>query len=123
MSSPTSQKGDAGEQCAVEHLQREGYTIVSRNYRTRGGEIDIIALDGAILCFVEVRSRETDAFGDPLETVGRAKQRRIVKAARHYMVGRQQQDREIRFDVVGIVLRPELRIQLVRGAFEPGWGC
>ncbi len=122
MPSPTSIKGDAGEQRAAEHLLGEGYSIIQRNYRTRSGEIDIIATDGDVLCFVEVRSRKTASHGDPLETVGRAKQRRIISAARQYMTS-QGQDRQIRFDVVGIVLQPELRIQLVRGAFEPGWAC
>lgn len=123
MPSPTSIKGDAAEQLAVEHLQGLGFAIIQRNYRTRGGEIDIIALDGATLCFVEVRSRKSATHGDPLETVGWAKQRRIVTAARQYMTSQGQQDREIRFDVVGILMQPELRIQLVKGAFEPGWAC
>ena len=123
MPSPTSIKGDAGERLAVEHLQGLGYAIIQRNYRTRGGEIDIIATDGAVLCFVEVRTRQTVSHGGPLETVGWAKQRRIVTAARHYMSTQGHQDREIRFDVVGIVLKPEIRIQLARGAFEPGWAC
>ena len=122
MPSPTSIKGDAGEQRAVEYLQAEGYRVLERNFRVRGGEIDIVALDGEVLCFVEVRTRTSADHGEPVETVGRAKQGRLVTAARHYL-GRHEQDREIRFDVIGIVLQPEPRIHLVRGAFEPGWAC
>mgnify|MGYP002725731816 CR=1 FL=1 len=122
MVSPSSRKGAAGEQTAVEHLLGEGYTVLERNFRVRGGEIDVVALDGEVLCFVEVRTRQNADHGEPVETVGRAKQRRLVTAARHYL-GRHEQDREIRFDVIGIVLEPEPRIQLVRGAFEPGWAC
>jgi putative endonuclease len=118
--SPRFLKGARGEETAVQHLQREGYRVVERNYRCRRGEIDIIAEESQVLCFVEVRSCHSAAFGGPLATVSAAKQARIIRAARHYLMIRGWERREIRFDVVGITYEPELQIQLVRGAFEVG---
>jgi putative endonuclease len=106
----------------VRHLRQQGYVIVERNYRGRGGEIDIVAEQGDVLCFVEVRSRATDEHGDPLETVDRRKQQRVVSAARQYLADHDVTDREIRFDVIGIVYRPLAgggpSIALLTGAFE-----
>lgn len=118
MTSPTSAKGQRAEQQTVRFLQEQGYRIIQRNYRCRLGEIDLIAEDGAVLCFIEVRSRRSDAFGDPLETIDRPKQRRIIRAARLFLARGGCGDREVRFDVVGIVYEPELRIRLIKGAFE-----
>lgn len=118
MASPTTVKGSRAEQTAATFLEKQGYRILERNYRCRRGEIDIVAEEGEVLCFVEVRSTESRAFGDPLETIGDAKQARIIRAARHYLATRRVDDRQVRFDVVGIVYQPRLEIQLVRGAFE-----
>lgn len=110
--------GAAAEQAAVRLLEREGYRVLQRNVRMRCGEIDIVAEEGPTLCFVEVRSRKSAAHGDPLETINAPKQRRIVRAARAYLSGHCCEDREIRFDAVGIVYKPRQRITLIRGAFE-----
>jgi putative endonuclease len=118
VASPTTIKGNRAEQTAATFLQQQGYRVLERNYRCRRGEIDIVAEEGEVLCFVEVRSTESRAFGDPLETIGEAKQARIIRAARHYLATRRVGDRQVRFDVVGIVYQPSLEIQLVRGAFE-----
>jgi Holliday junction resolvase-like predicted endonuclease len=67
-----------------------------------------------------VRSRRDASLGDPLETVGARKQARLINAARHYLAVRRCEEREVRFDVVGIVYAPQLSIELVRGAFEVG---
>jgi len=117
----TKGKGDRAEETAAAYLRRQGYRILARNYRCRGGEIDIIAEEGRVLCFVEVRSVASRAFGDPLETVDATKQRRVIHAARNYLGVKRITDREIRFDVIGIVYQPELSITLVRGAFETGF--
>ena len=71
-------QGDAAEERACRHLEGSGFTIVKRNFRTRGGEIDIVARKGDVLVFVEVRSREVPGFGTPEESVTPAKRRRIV---------------------------------------------
>lgn len=118
MTSPTSAKGQRAEQQAVVFLEEQGYRIIQRNYRCRIGEIDLIAEDGPVLCFIEVRSRRTDTFGDPLETIDQAKQRRIIRAASRFLASGGYGDREVRFDVVGIVYEPEIRIRLIKGAFE-----
>jgi Holliday junction resolvase-like predicted endonuclease len=65
-----------------------------------------------------VRSRRDATLGDPLETIGRRKQARLINAARHYLAVRRCEEREVRFDVVGIVYAPLLCIELVRSAFE-----
>jgi putative endonuclease len=96
-------QGDAAEDRACRHLDRSGFTIVERNFRTRGGEIDIVARKGDVLVFVEVRAREVPDFGTPEESVTPAKRRRIVGAARQYLSKVPPSSwREARFDVIAI---------------------
>ena len=96
-------QGDAAEERACRHLDRSGFTIVERNFRTRGGEIDIVARKGDVLVFVEVRSREDADFGTPEESITSAKRRRIVGAARQYLSKVPPSSwREARFDVIAI---------------------
>lgn len=96
-------QGDAAEERACRHLDRSGFTIVERNYRTKSGEIDIVARKGGVLVFVEVRSLEVSDFGTPEESVTPAKRRRIVGAARHYLSNVPSSSwREARFDVIAI---------------------
>jgi len=95
--------GDAAEERACRHLEGVGFTIVERNFRTRVGEIDIVARQADLLVFVEVRSREDSDFGTPEETVTPAKRRRIVAAARRYLATVPSSSwREARFDVIAI---------------------
>ena len=96
-------QGDAAEDRACRHLEGSGMTIVERNFRTPGGEIDIVARKGDVLVFVEVRSREVPGFGTPEESVTPAKLRRIVGAARQYLSKVPPSSwREARFDVIAI---------------------
>jgi putative endonuclease len=96
-------QGDAAEERACRHLEGAGFTIVERNFRTRGGEIDIVARKGDVLVFVEVRSREVPDFGTPEESVTPAKRRRIVATARQYLSNVPPSSwREARFDVIAI---------------------
>jgi putative endonuclease len=96
-------QGDAAEERACRHLEGSGFTIVERNYRTMGGEIDIVARQGDVLVFVEVRSREVPGLGTPEESVTPAKRRRIVSAARRYLSSVPPSSwREARFDVIAI---------------------
>lgn len=109
----TTSKGRAGEDLAVLHLERVGYVIVGRNVRAGGGEIDVVARDGEVLCFVEVRRRKrTD---DALASVNGKKQARVVKAAAAYLAGMAGATPMCRFDVVVVAGD---RVDLVRGAFE-----
>ena len=96
-------QGDEAEEQACRHLDRAGFTIVERNFRTPVGEIDIVARKGDVLAFVEVRSREAPGFGSPEESVTPAKRRRIVAAARQYLSDVPPSSwREARFDVIAI---------------------
>ena len=94
--------GEIAEDRACEILKEEGYEIVARNWRCRTGEIDIIARDGQVLAFVEVKARRTEAFGGPEMAVDRTKQRRIISAARRFL-STTACELPIRFDVVAFV--------------------
>ncbi|TQV65276.1 MAG: YraN family protein [Halothiobacillaceae bacterium] len=112
--------GAAGEQHALEHLERQGLRLVARNVHARGGEIDLVMLDGPALVFVEVRARAARGLVGALESVTPAKQRRIVTAARIFL-GRNPQhaQRACRFDVVGIThAAGKHSIEWLQNAFE-----
>jgi putative endonuclease len=110
--------GKEGEDIARDFLSARGYRIITRNFRTRSGEIDIIAADGPVICFVEVKTRRQERFGAPGESVQRLKQRHMAKAAVQYLKSRHLLDAPSRFDVVSIeftAARP--RIDLIQSAF------
>ena len=115
-------RGDLGrraEAMAEEFLRTHRYTIVARNYRCRAGEIDLVALDGPVLVFVEVRSRSGPAFGTPLESVDARKQIRLGRIARQFLAERRWHDRDARFDVIGVRFDAEPpSVEHVQGAFE-----
>ena len=94
--------GKRGEDLACRELERRGYAIVARRYRRRGGELDIIARDGATLVFVEVKTREGRAFGEAAEAVTPFKRRRIAQLALDYMMRHHLSGCPCRFDVVSI---------------------
>jgi putative endonuclease len=111
--------GADGEKVAEEFLRRRRYTIVERNYRCRAGEVDLVALDGDTIVFIEVKTRRSEGFGTPLDAVDLRKQRQVCRAAQQFLVERRLHDRPARFDVVGVWWengRP--MCELVRGAFE-----
>jgi putative endonuclease len=91
--------GGAAEDRAARFLEAHGLRIVGRNFRTRLGEIDLIARDGDVLVFVEVRMRSASRFGGGAESIGPAKQKRIVAASRQYLA-RLRAEPRCRFDVV-----------------------
>ncbi|WP_448520320.1 YraN family protein [Rhodoflexus sp.] len=95
------EKGAKGEAMAAAHLQAQGYEIISRNYKPRGTEIDIIAQKAGTVVFVEVKSRATNDFGYPEESVNAAKQGRIKRAA-EYFIAEQDWHGDIRFDIIAI---------------------
>lgn len=94
--------GKLGEDLAVEALRGMGYAILARRYRTRYGEIDIIAQDAGTLVFVEVKARRTDRYGTAAESVSGWKQRRIAAMALDYLGWVNRLDAPCRFDVVAI---------------------
>ena len=94
--------GTQYEERAAEYLIAQNYQILERNYRIRSGEIDIIARDGTVLVFIEVKYRKDDESGNPLEAVDIRKQRKIIKVARYYLYQKKYGDVPCRFDVIGI---------------------
>ena len=114
--SSTVARGAAIEAYVRGWLTRRGYRIVDRNVRTRGGEIDIVAWHRETLCFVEVRSTHDTLHGGPLATVSRRKQARLVRAARYYLASFSEPP-WVRFDVVGVTLRPFV-VELIADAFR-----
>lgn len=113
----TIEVGSEAEALAVRHLEEHGYVIVERNYKCDLGEVDIIALDGDALVFIEVRSRATDEHGDAVESVTRAKQRKVTLVAEVYFQHERPEHAEYRFDVVAI---NGDRIDLYRDAWRGG---
>jgi putative endonuclease len=110
--------GKIGENLACQELERRGYSVIERRYRRRGGEIDIIALDGATLVFVEVKAREGRGYGLAAEAVTAFKRRRLASVALEYVARHHAHNCPCRFDVVAIQLTasgPE--IQLFQNAF------
>lgn len=95
--------GQQGEEYAVKYLIRKGCIILERNYRCRYGEIDIIALDQGILCFIEVKTRTRMDYGLPCQAVDRRKEQHIKKCAYHYINLYHMEDREIRIDIVEVL--------------------
>jgi len=114
--------GYLGELLAAERLRAEGYVILERNYRCAVGEIDLIAREDGVLVFIEVRTRSSDAFGSPLESVDGFKQRKLREVARHYLRERRPRYQSVRFDVVGILLAEgtEAKVEIVPHAFYEG---
>jgi len=111
-----------GEQLACEALGERGYAIVTRRYRTKHGEIDIVARDGETLVFVEVKTRRDGSFGGPEESVTLQKQQRLVWMATDYLVRQKVGEVACRFDVVGInTMSTPPKVTVIPDAFRPGW--
>jgi putative endonuclease len=99
--------GRRGEDIAQRFLQRAGMTIVARNYRMESGagEIDLIGWDGDRLVFIEVKTRQTDEFGAPDRAIGPGKQRTMLRAARDFARHAEVAWDQVRFDIVGVILK------------------
>lgn len=106
--------GAEAEDRAAEHLQRQGLKLLARNWRCRQGEIDLIMRDGATLVFVEVRSRNSPAFGGAGASITPAKQAKLIRAAQHYLL-QNPSSVACRFDAV---LIDGNTMQWLRDAFD-----
>lgn len=95
--------GDIGEEFASQLLVNSGYKVIARNYATKAGEIDIIAIKDGVIHFIEVKTRTGDQYGYPSDSVTRTKQQRIRRAAEHYLQGRRLKWNNISFDVYEIM--------------------
>jgi len=114
--------GNEGERLAARYLRRQGYKILARRYRTALGEIDLIARDGACVVIVEVKTRRTDAAGQPHEAVDLYKQAQLTRLALAFLKRHRLLEHSARFDVVSIVWEAagaEPQIIHYRNAFEP----
>ncbi len=112
--------GAAAEALAARHLERHGFTIIARNVRCRGGEVDLIADDGRSLVFAEVRLRKNGRFGGAAASITASKQRRVILAAEHWLAGdgRRHANRACRFDAILLDGLDAARIEWIRGAFD-----
>ena len=95
--------GDLGEEFAAKMLENAGYNIIARNFSTKFGELDIIALKGGTIHFIEVKTRTSTDCGYPSESITKYKQDRIKKAARYYLSTRKYKWKEISFDVYEVL--------------------
>ena len=96
--------GARGEEIAARYLKEHGYKVLIRNYRSRYGEVDIICTWGQIIVFVEVKTRTNNTFGSPEESITRIKREHIRKVALTYLQSYPHPFKEIRFDVIGILM-------------------
>jgi len=119
---PSSRSGALGEDLAAAHLKKAGYEIIERNYRCPAGEMDIVAREGEDLVFVEVKSRRSGSFGEPEESVGFWKQRRLSRIALYYLNQKGGGEAGVRFDVVSVRMDPSgNRFEIFRDAFDGSW--
>ena len=111
--------GRDGERFAERYLQKKGYKLVERNFRCRGGEVDLIVLDHKIVVFVEVKTRSDHRFGTPAEAVESRKQQKMIQAAQFFLNSKGLHERDARFDVVGITwYNGAPQVEHIQNAFE-----
>jgi putative endonuclease len=111
-------KGEAAEQLAADYLQGRGLRLVERNFRVRGGEIDLVCRDGQTTVFVEVRLRSRSDFGGAAASITAAKQARLILAARHWL--QRHGETPCRFDCVLLDGLEPKNIEWLRNAFSAG---
>lgn len=114
MSNKRINLGRKGEDISVKFLKKQGYKIIERNYRCSLGEIDIVAKDKNILCFVEVKTRKTEEYGLPEEAIDGRKQKKLAKVALTYLKEKKIYKQDLRFDVVSV--HPN-HVELIKDAF------
>jgi putative endonuclease len=116
----THHVGAEGERIAGRFLRKLGYKILARNYRSASGEIDLIAMDGQEVVFVEVKARQATDHTEPEDNVGAQKQRRLTQVARQWLARHDVGERRCRFDVVAVELgSAEPQVRHIIEAFEP----
>lgn len=110
--------GRAGEDLALATLKRHGYKILERNYTTPLGEIDLIARHQGMLVFVEIKTRQSQAFGTAREAVSVGKQARLRRIAQYYLNQQRGRGQKVRFDVVAITVQDKKpRVEIIPNAF------
>ena len=118
MTSDNKTLGQQGEKEAKLFLRTQGFTILETNYRTKSAEIDIIARDNDIVCFIEVKTRKSLKRGLPRESVNYTKQKKIIKGSLYYLKEKKLMDSRVRFDVVEVYKKNgNFSINLIKHAF------
>jgi putative endonuclease len=120
---PVKSLGDRGEDVAAKFLKRHGFRILARGLDSRLGELDIIAVDGRTVVFVEVKTRRSDEAGHPTEAIDPRKEKRMTQAALAYLKANRLLNYAARFDVVAITWPEDARrptIEHYKNAFSPG---
>ena len=112
--------GKLAEDLAARFLEKRGLAVLARNFRCRGGEIDLVCREGGTLVFVEVRLRRNPRFGGAGASITAAKQRRIVLAARHYLAAHARPETDCRFDCILLDDTEGDRVEWLRDAFSAG---
>lgn len=112
--------GQEGEEAAAAFLKSKGLKILERNFRIRGGEIDIVARDGSTVCFTEVKTRRSSTYGPVQESVSFFKKNRLIKAGLFYVAKYNLTDTNVRFDVVCVTFARDGRPQIewLQNVFE-----
>lgn len=122
MSRDRQDLGQLGEKLACDFLKKRGYQIIDQNYRTRGGEIDIVAKEGKTVVFVEVKTRKSAAFGYPEEAIDERKRHKLAMTAECYLIEHRLHDADYRIDAIGIEMEPDGRLRDLRHETDVvGW--
>lgn len=119
---PRHRCGVAGEEVARQFLERQGWVVMSHRFRVGRLEVDLIARNGSLVAFIEVKTRRGTAFGSPFEAVTWQKKREITRVAQGWMDRFGRPGDVYRFDVIGVTMAgPVTSVQHVADAFRPGW--
>ncbi len=110
--------GQIAEELAARFLERQGLSVLTRNYRCRGGEVDLVCQEKQVLVFVEVRLRRNPSYGGAAASITAAKQRRIALAAEHYLTAERRRDADCRFDCILLDRLSEAAIEWLPDAFS-----
>jgi putative endonuclease len=113
--------GHRAEDVAHRYLERRGFTVVARNYRASNGsgDLDIVAWDGDVLVFVEVKSRSSDELASPLRALSREKEEHLIRLSYDYRRRARLENSLVRFDVISVVFSSPNRVEHIRDAFAP----
>lgn len=114
MSHDRQDLGKLGEELACDFLKKQGYIIIEHNYRTRGGEIDIVAKEGEMIVFVEVKTRVSREFGYPEEAIDARKQHKLAMTAECYLANHELYEKDYRIDAIGIEMERDGRLKNLR---------
>jgi putative endonuclease len=110
-------EGQRGEEIACRALKKRGYRILDKNFSCRHGELDIVAEDNNVLCFVEVKARSSKDYGLPEEAVTYWKKRKLLNTAFVYIEKKNIRDRDMRFDIISVDLKTR-KAEILKDAFE-----